>query len=289
LLQFNTAFSMSTTLYQQIQQFYDASSGLWEQIWGEHMHHGYYGPNGTHRKDRRQAQIDLIEELLKWAGVEAPENILDVGCGIGGSSLYLAEKFHARATGITLSPVQAARATERAQEANLSTRSQFLVADAQAMPFADNSFDLVWSLESGEHMPDKTKFLQECYRVLKPGGKLIMVTWCHRPTDTSPLTADEQKHLQEIYRVYCLPYVISLPEYEAIARQLPLQKIRTADWSTAVAPFWNVVIDSAFTPQAIWGLLSSGWTTIQGALSLGLMRRGYERGLIRFGLLCGNK
>ncbi|MBD2207698.1 methyltransferase domain-containing protein [Calothrix sp. FACHB-1219] len=280
---------MSATIYQQIQQFYDSSSGLWEDIWGEHMHHGYYGPNGTHKKDRRQAQIDLIEELLNWAEVETAANILDVGCGIGGSSLYLAEKFQARATGITLSPVQAARATERAQELNLSDRSQFLVANALEMPFADNSFDLVWSLESGEHMPDKTKFLQECYRVLKPGGKLIMVTWCHRPIDNSPLTADEQKHLQEIYRVYCLPYVISLPEYKAIADQLPLQNIRTADWSMAVAPFWDFVIDSAFTPQAIWGLLTAGWTTIVGALSLGLMRSGYQRGLIRFGLLCGNK
>jgi tocopherol O-methyltransferase len=280
---------MSATLYQRIQQFYDASSGLWEDIWGEHMHHGYYGADGTEQKNRRQAQIDLIEELLNWAGIERAENILDVGCGIGGSSLYLAAKFQAQATGITLSPVQAARATERAKEAGLSGRSQFLVANAQAMPFDDNSFDLVWSLESGEHMPDKTKFMQECYRVLKPGGTLIMVTWCHRPTDETPLTADEQKHLEDIYRVYCLPYVISLPEYEAIARQLPLNNIRTADWSVAVAPFWNVVIDSAFTPQAIIGLLLAGWTTIQGALSLGLMRRGYERGLIKFGLLCGSK
>ncbi|MBD2253721.1 methyltransferase domain-containing protein [Nostoc parmelioides] len=280
---------MSATLYQQIQQFYDASSGLWEEIWGEHMHHGYYGVDGTEQKNRRQAQIDLIEELLTWAGVQTAENILDVGCGIGGSSLYLAGKLNAKATGITLSPVQAARATERAKEAGLSGRSQFLVANAQAMPFDDNSFDLVWSLESGEHMPDKTKFLQECYRVLKPGGKLIMVTWCHRPTDETPLTADEQKHLEDIYRVYCLPYVISLPEYEAIARQLTLNNIRTADWSQSVAQFWNIVIDSAFTPQAIFGLLRAGWTTIQGALSLGLMRRGYERGLIRFGLLCGDK
>ncbi|GAX34218.1 methyltransferase domain-containing protein [Nodularia sp. NIES-3585] len=280
---------MSATLYQQIQQLYDASSGLWEQIWGEHMHHGYYGADGSQKKERRLAQIDLIEELLQWAEVETAENILDVGCGIGGSSLYLAGKFKAEATGITLSPVQAARANERAQYAGLSARCQFQVADAQAMPFADDSFDLVWSLESGEHMPDKTKFLQECYRVLKPGGKLIVVTWCHRPTDISPLTADEQKHLQEIYRVYCLPYVISLPEYEAIARQLPLNNLRTADWSTAVAPFWDFVIDSAFTPQALFGLLTSGWETIQGALSLGLMSDGYKRGLIRFALLSGTK
>jgi tocopherol O-methyltransferase len=280
---------MSATLYQKIQQFYDASSGLWEQIWGEHMHHGYYGVEGTEKKDRRQAQIDLIEELLNWAQVQQAENILDVGCGIGGSSLYLAEKFHARATGITLSPIQAARATQRAHEFGLSSRTHFQVADAQATPFADNSFDLVWALESGEHMPDKTKFMGECYRVLKPGGTLIMVTWCHRPIDRLPLTPDEEKHLQKIYRVYCLPYVISLPEYENIACELGLQNIRTADWSKAVAPFWNIVIESALTPGAVWGLLRSGWGTINGALSLGLMRRGYERGLIRFGLLCGNK
>lgn len=282
---------MTSTLYQQIQQLYDASSGLWEQIWGEHMHHGYYGADGTQKKDRRIAQIDLIEELLNWAGVTHAERILDVGCGIGGSSLYLAEKFNASATGITLSPVQAARAKERAQAAGLSARADFQVTDALNMPFADDSFDLVWSLESGEHMPDKRKFLQECYRVLKPGGTFIMATWCHRPLagKAGQLTDDERKHLAEIYRVYALPYVISLPEYESMADKISFQNLRTADWSTAVAPFWDVVIDSAFTPSAIFGLIMSGWGTIEAALSLGLMSRGYQRGLVRFGLLCGTK
>ncbi|MEA5571414.1 methyltransferase domain-containing protein [Calothrix sp. UHCC 0171] len=305
---------MNTTLYQQIQQFYDASSSLWEDVWGEHMHHGYYGADGTEKKERRQAQIDLIEEVLKFALDEELEgeeetqgeifptsprplvslnsgcsDILDVGCGIGGSSLYLAGRFGAKVTGITLSPVQAERAKQRAREFGLGNRTNFQVADALNMPFADNSFDLIWSLESGEHMPDKVKFLQECHRVLKPGGTMIIVTWCHRPIDNFPLTVEERKHLEEIYRVYCLPYVISLPEYAEIARQLPLQNLRTADWSNAVAPFWNMVIDSTFSLQALWGLLFSGWSTIQGALSLGLMQRGYESGLIRFGLICGQK
>ncbi len=280
---------MSATIYQQIQQFYDASSSLWEETWGEHMHHGFYGVDGKEEKDRKQAQIDLIEEILSWSGVEQAENILDVGCGIGGSSLYLAAKLGAKATGITLSPVQAKRANQRARELGFAARTNFQVADAQEMPFADNSYDLVWSLESGEHMPNKTKFIQECYRVLKPGGKLIVVTWCHRPTDRLPLTAEEEKHLAEIYRVYHLPYVISLPEYEAIARNISLNNIRTADWSQAVAPFWDLVILSAFNPKAIFGLLTSGWDTIQAALSLGLMSEGYKSGLIRFGLLSGTK
>jgi tocopherol O-methyltransferase len=282
---------MATPLYEQIQQFYDASSSLWEEIWGEHMHHGYYGRSGNYRCDRRQAQIELIEELLDWAAANNPQTLLDAGCGIGGSTLYLAQKFNARATGITLSPVQATRATQRAAEVNLSQTVEFQVADAQAAPFADNSFDLVWSLESGEHMPDKRQFLQECHRVLKPGGLLIFATWCHRPTTSlaGALTDDEKRHLAEIYRVYCLPYVISLPEYEKIATDCGFKNLRSDDWSTAVAPFWELVIDSALTPKAVLGLARAGWGTIQAALSLDLMRRGYERGLVRFGLLRGTK
>lgn len=285
---------MSESLYQDIREFYDASSGLWESIWGEHMHHGYYGRNGNYKLDRRQAQIELIEELLLWANLDdhhPPQNIIDVGCGIGGSTIYLAEKLGSNATGITLSPVQASRAQERAAAANLSDRLNFAVANALAMPFEDNTFDLVWSLESGEHMPNKAKFLAECYRVLKPGGKIILATWCHRETNSvaGDLTPREIAHLKEIYRVYCLPYVISLSEYREIMTDCGFQKMITDDWSIAVEPFWDVVIDSAIAPEAIVGLFKAGWQTIQGALSLNLMSQGYAKGLIRFGLISATK
>lgn len=125
---------MENTIYRQIANFYDNSSELWERIWGEHMHHGYYGRSGNYKINRRQAQIDLIEELLIYAQVTDADNILDVGCGIGGSSLYLAQKFNCPVTGITLSPVQVSRAKERAREANLNSKAQFLCANALAMP-----------------------------------------------------------------------------------------------------------------------------------------------------------
>jgi len=113
-------------LNQNIQNFYDASTRLWEETWGEHMHHGYYGPDGTAEKDHFQAQIDLIEEFLRWGNVTQPRKILDVGCGVGGSSLYLANKFGADVTGITLSPVQVSRAKTRAIDAGLAKKRTFL-------------------------------------------------------------------------------------------------------------------------------------------------------------------
>ncbi len=282
---------MSVTLRQGIQKFYDDSSRLWEQTWGEHMHHGYYGPTGTHKLPRDRAQVALMEELLQVAKLsQPPTTILDAGCGIGGSTLFLAERFGARAVGLTLSPFQAERARERAAEAGLDAR--FEVADAQATGFAEGSFDLVWSLESGEHMPDKTKFLQECYRLLAPGGTFIFATWCHRPTTGSlagPLTPAERDHLQQIYDVYYLPYVISLPEYGAIARACGFENLHSEDWSEAVAPFWDEVIASAFEPGVLAGVLRSGPHTIRGALALGLMQSGYRRGLVRFGVLWARK
>ncbi|RZM79500.1 methyltransferase domain-containing protein [Leptolyngbya iicbica] len=283
---------MSSELYQNIQAFYDQSSALWESTWGEHMHHGYYGPTGTHRKqDRYQAQIDLIDQLLRWAQIDQATAILDAGCGIGGSALYLGDRYSAQVSGVTLSPAQAARATERAEAAGLSDHAQFLVADVLNTPFPDEHFDFIWSMESGEHYPDKGQFFRECDRLLKPGGRLLMATWCHRPTNSlaGPLTDSEQQHLQWLYQVYHLPYVLSVPDYADLAQQAGLAQIQTADWSEAVAPFWDDVIVSALNWDAIAGLLQTGWPTIQGAFALGLMRWGFQRGLIRYGILCATK
>ena len=82
-----------TTLNEGIASFYDESSGLWEEQWGEHMHHGYFPDDWTLRFST-QAQVDMIDEALKWARVpldgSTVSNMVDVGCGIGGSSRHIA-------------------------------------------------------------------------------------------------------------------------------------------------------------------------------------------------------
>jgi hypothetical protein len=114
-----------------IASFYDGSSALWERVWGEHMHHGYY-PVGSKRKDHQKAQEDMIDEVLKWArapGEPAPIRVLDVGCGIGGSTRHLAREFGSEGRGVTLSPYQARRANEISAAAGMADRLSFQARD----------------------------------------------------------------------------------------------------------------------------------------------------------------
>src|SRR5579859_5838593 len=98
---------------QTIRRHYDVVSPYYRSLWGEHIHHGYW-TRGDESKE--QAQIQLIEHLAKTAGMPARCTLLDCGCGFGGTAIYLAKKFGAQVTGITISPVQvemANRAAER--------------------------------------------------------------------------------------------------------------------------------------------------------------------------------
>nr|CAB3447624.1 unnamed protein product [Digitaria exilis] len=266
-------------LKEGIAGLYDESSGVWESIWGDHMHHGFYDSGeAASMADHRRAQIRMIEEALAFAAVpdheeKKPKTIVDVGCGIGGSSRYLAKKYGAQCKGITLSPVS------------------LQVADALEQPFPDGQFDLVWSMESGEHMPDKSKFVSELARVAAPGGTIIIVTWCHRnlePSESS-LKPDELNLLKRICDAYYLPDWCSPSDYVSIAKSLSLEDIKTADWSENVAPFWPAVIKSALTWKGLTSLLTSGWKTIRGAMVMPLMIQGYKKGLIKFTIITCRK
>ncbi|RAL46940.1 hypothetical protein DM860_016574 [Cuscuta australis] len=282
-------------LNKGIAEFYDESSGMWEDIWGDHLHHGFYDHNisaGVSLPDHRAAQIRMIEEALRFASLseneeKKPKKIVDVGCGIGGSSRFLARKYSAKCQGITLSPNQAQRAQALADAQGLGERVSFQVADALNQPFPDGEFDLVWSMESGEHMPDKAKFVSELARVAAPGGTVIIVTWCHRdlsPTENS-LLPQEEELLKKICNAFYLPAWCSTADYVNLLKSNSLRDIKVADWSENVAPFWPAVIKSALSWKGITSLLRSGWKTIRGAMAMPLMIEGYKKGLIKFTII----
>ena len=104
-----------------------------------------------------------------------------------------------------------ARATALAKERDI-TNTHFEVMDALNMTFPDNSFDLVWACESGEHMPDKKLYVEEMARVLKPGGRIVIATWCQRDDSNKPFNAAERKTLDFLYAEWTHPYFISIED-----------------------------------------------------------------------------
>ena len=113
------------------------------------------------------------QDTLSLSGQVIGLDLLEVGCGQGKFLLHLA-KLGARVVGTDFSSkaIEIAKNKELAQE----SFARFLVADAQSLPFADKSFDLVVSCECLEHVPKPAKALAEMYRVLKPNGKLVLTT-----------------------------------------------------------------------------------------------------------------
>jgi MPBQ/MSBQ methyltransferase len=268
-----------------------------EYYWGEHIHLGYYNEeelaNGWKKKNFKQAKLDFIEEMLQWSEAKDPKNILDVGCGIGGTSRYLAKKFpNAKVTGITISEQQVKRATELARERGLQN-VEFKLVNALDMSFDSDQFDLVWGCESGEHMPDKKKYVEEMTRVLAPGGHLAIATWCQRHEGKdSPFTEEEKNDLQFLYDEWAHPYFISIQDYDDILSGTEdFDQVQSNDWTVPTIASWRHsiwvgVVDPWIVVRkgpAIW------YKTVREIVTLERMHRAFDSGLMQYGMIKGTK
>ncbi len=167
--------SAATDDYQSdIVQHYDECYWEYRTAWlNSHnlaIHYGYWDENTRSHSD---SLLNMNRALADKAKIKAGDHILDAGCGLGGSSIWLAENFDVTVTGITLSPSQVEHATRSAKKRGVSDKVTFKVADYCQTPFEDESFDVVWGLESVCYALHKKLFTDEAFRLLKKGGRLI--------------------------------------------------------------------------------------------------------------------
>ena len=277
---------------------YDAwtSEGILEYYWGEHIHLGWYA-EGQRKgpfyggKDFIEAKYDFIDKMLDFSQTDSPPTVLDVGCGIGGTSRYIAKRFpDASVTGISISPEQIKRATDLAAERNVPN-AKFELCDALNMKYPDNSFDLVWACESGEHMPDKEKYVQEMARVLKPGGRMVIATWCQREDKDIPFNKAERKTLDYLYGEWTHPYFISIDEYGRIMERTgKLSNIVTDDWAKETLPAWRQSVwVGVWDPWPVVRRPHLWWKVIRDAWCLEVMHRAFTNGLMEYGMMTASK
>jgi MPBQ/MSBQ methyltransferase len=290
---------------ESVAREYDAwtHDGILEYYWGEHIHLGYYSQEeleaGYKKKDFIQAKYDFIDEMMSFGGInpgdyaETGAKVLDVGCGFGGTSRYLAKKLggKSRVTGITLSPAQVARGTELAAEQGVADSTEFRVMDALNMDFPDNSFDVVWACESGEHMPDKQKYISEMMRVLKPGGKFVMACWCQRDDRDRPLDKKDQRDLRFLYEEWTHPFFVSVEKFaELIEGTGVMGPVKTANWVDETLASWRHSIWVGIYDPRGWIFKPRAYLKcVRDAYCLERMHRAFKRGLMEYGMFASTK
>jgi cyclopropane fatty-acyl-phospholipid synthase-like methyltransferase len=179
------------SLTEAIVDYYDETWLDYRMLWLNRdnlaVHFGYTD-GGT--RSHTDALKNMNRVLADRVRIQPGERVLDAGCGVGGSSLWLAAERSARVVGITLAARQVAMAQSHAARRGLTDRVHFEVADFTATPFPDTSFDIVWAVESLCHAPRKAAFYQEAARLLRPGGRVVVADFIRaaRPLDPT----DEQ-------------------------------------------------------------------------------------------------
>ncbi len=261
--------------------------GILEYYWGEHIHLGHYG-SPPQRKGFLTAKEDFVHEMARWgelADRPAGTTVLDVGCGIGGSSRILAREYGFAVTGITISPAQVRRAQELTPE---DVTAQFVVGDALDLPYPEASFDVVWSIEAGPHMPDKDRYAREMLRVLKPGGRLVVADWNQRDDRQRPLNGWERPVMRQLLDQWSHPAFSSIEGFAEVLANTGLVEgeVITDDWTQATLPSWiDTIWQGVIRPQGWMRYGISGFLkSVREVPTILLMRLAFGAGLCRFGM-----
>jgi ubiquinone/menaquinone biosynthesis C-methylase UbiE len=190
--------------YQQIvRAYFDRVTDTYREKWSDSFHMALFMGSETLEEALYKTEIMIAEE----GGFKPDMKVLDIGCGVGGPALNIAEHSGCHVTGVNIVERQVQIARERAARRGLADRTRFEVADGMNMPFPDASFDAIYIFEAGCHMPDKPRFYRECARVLRPGGVFLGNDWLTR----DGLTPEEDEtYIEPICKTFSCPNLISI-------------------------------------------------------------------------------
>ena len=148
------------------------------------------------------------EELAALAGVTQHSRILEIGSGVGGPAVHLAETFDCHVVGLDLVKTNVEEANRRAKARKLDHLTSFQQGDALNMNFPSGSFDIVWGQDAWCHIPDKEKLIEEIGNVLNSGGLVAFTDW----VETGPLTGIPR---EDMLAAMAAPNIATLNDYKS--------------------------------------------------------------------------
>lgn len=211
---------------ESVRTYYDENTNLFLKFSGtlrekpQNIHRTLWMEDTKTLEDALNTSNALIKAEIESV-TQTNARIADLGCGVGASLFYIYPRLQqpAPALGLTLSPVQARLAQESAKQLGLQDHIRFAEGDFTSVPLPSESLDAVYSVEAVCHAVDPEKYFKEAGRLLRKGGKLILVDDYQA---ARPFTRSEQKWLDAYIKGWYVPGVRTVAQTMSFANKVQL-------------------------------------------------------------------
>jgi tocopherol O-methyltransferase len=273
--------SCSSVQTAEIRSHYDVSTLFYRLLWGRHIHHGLW--SGTETPGA--AQQRLTETLAAEAAIRPGERVLDVGCGMGSSSIHLANQLDCEVTGVTISSVQWRWARCAALMHGARRRTRFICANAEQVTFPQEAFDVVWSVECTEHLYDKGRFFHRAAQWLRPSGRVAICAWLAGDT-VNPL---HREQVHDVCQGFLCPSLGTEDDYRRWMIEAGLKDVRVLDWTSSVARTWEICRDRVRRARVRWLAKVLDMNLVRFIDRFDTILEAYRTGAMRYGALIADK
>jgi tocopherol O-methyltransferase len=194
------------------------------------MHFGFWDKN---TKNYDESVVNQFREVVRVAHIRKGMKVLDAGCGVGGGAIYIAKNTGAKVWGISITSEQIKEAKTNAERSGVESLTSFEVMDFSRTTFSKNTFNVIFGIESVCHAYPKQNFLDEMYKILKPGGILYLSDGYQL---RKPSNLAEQNIVSILCRVWRLKELINFSKMSDLIRGRGFTLLKVESKSDAVRP-----------------------------------------------------
>lgn len=257
----------------RIYRYYDRTESRlgYRYLLGGTKHFGWYDPADAKWK-LSAAMRRMEDQLAARLSLEPGSKVLDAGCGMGDVARYQARVHGLTVSGIDILDFNVAEANARSRRLGLDGKTSFQVGDYHELPFTESTFDGAYTMETFVHSANPAKALSEFYRVLKPGGRMVMFEYSRAPDEFA--SAKARQALADVCEIAAMPAWLELydGELEKLLTQAGFKVESKQDVTDKILPMLQVFSILGKVPYAIARLLNKREKAINAMSGVELYR-----------------